>query len=648
MASSPAPKPHTDAKARGAEITDADAVKAEAVDPALLKENSLLKPYTAKGFNFPRVRVFFRPRPKIDELPQDPAPLPLLVFIHGLGGSVAQFHPLLTSLTNNASCLAVDLPGCGRSYFAPKDWRAYETDVMVELLETIIDEHCDKKHNQGVVLIGHSMGSVLAARLANKSAPHVTDLASYVLGVVGICPVAEPISKEQTSKFKGLLWVPTWLFDLWRRWDQRGGPDSASVKRFVGPEADALCRKMQYTFNKQSRTAVFRRIAWGCLASYTGDQPTGGLFGEPAWAGLDLPVFLVGAKDDKVTPPVHIEKIRVMLGKGGDSTATNGAKDPLMISTRTPSTVTSGSNSAGALGEAAAPVVTSANPVEHLPQSISDITAEDFQRRALSANVEDSFEEVTTPRDVGESPGSIPPLPLHPKKHVSSRIMPAPATHAVLYDPKTVRVLSSLISDFLINHITGRLNFGWQLQHLNCLGKWELKNLQKWQATPSVSDSIHGMFRGMKTLREVDEEHSPKIFAERWGYLVKDIIDISKDNPAYDPRGLEHAGIKYHKLPTVSKLPPSDEEVDRFIALVKRVRADQAARAKSEGWTEWSVGVHCHYGFNRTGYFIVCYLVDECGYNVQQAIAAFATARPPGIKHSHFLDSLERRYSSLG
>lgn len=531
---------------------------AEATDPALLGDNTELRSYTARGFTYPEIRIFFRPRPKIEELPQDPAPLPLLVFIHGLGGSVAQFHPLLTSLTNNASCLAVDLPGCGRSSFAPQDWDAYRTEALVELLELIINDHRDKAHNQGVVLIGHSMGTVLAARLANKEGHHVTDLPSYVMGVIGICPVASSFSKEKTAALQKLLWIPTWIFDLWRWWDQRGGPNSASVSRFVGPEAGDVARELQNRFNKQSRTPVFRRMAWGSLPTYSGDTQTGGLFGEPAWAGLDVPVFLIGAAKDTVTPASEVDKIAELLSLKSESKATNGT------------------GNGGTLGESAAPAFPSSDANELLPESIEAITSKNFERRRLSANVEDSYEEAITPRDAGESPGAIPSQPLHPRKVVKTRIMPAPATHAVLYSPNSVRTLSSLVSDFMSQHITGRLDFGWQLQHLNRLGKWELKNLKKWQAIQPVSESIDDIFRAMKTLREVDDEHSPKKFSEKWGPIVKDIIDISKDNPAYDPRGLEREGIKYHKFPTVSKIPPTDAEVATFIALVRlRSRATE-------------------------------------------------------------------------
>lgn len=527
---------------------------AEATDPPLLKENSRVRSFSANGFTYPEVRVFFRPRPKLEEFPNDPAPLPLLVLVHGLGGSVAQFAPLLTSLTNHSSCLAVDLPGCGRSSFEPQHWDAYKTGALANLLETVIDEYRDKERGQGVIFIAHSMGTAIAARLANKGGQHVTELPSYVLGLIGICPVAGPFPREKTATARKLLWIPTLVFDIWRWWDQRGGPQSASVSRFVGPEADITVRELQNKFNKQSRTPVFRRMAWGSLPTYIGSEPQDGLFGEPAWAGLDIPVFLIGAEKDAVTPPSEVDKIASLLNSKGSLMVTNGSK------------------SSGTLGESAAPIIPSAEPTDRLPESLEDITAKDFERRRLSANMEDSFEEATTPRDAGESPGVIPTQPMHPRKVVKFIIMPAPATHTVLYSPKTVRILSGLITDFMSEHISGRLDFGWQLQHLNRMGKWDLKNLKKWQAVQPVSQPISDIFRAMKTLREVDEEHSPKAFSEKWGHIVKDVVDISKDDPVYDSRGLEREGIRYHKFPTVSKIPPTDSEVTHFIAMVGTLR----------------------------------------------------------------------------
>ena len=82
-----------------------------------------------------------------------------------------------------------------------------------------------------------------------------------------------------------------------------------------------------------------------------------------------------------------------------------------------------------------------------------------------------------------------------------------------------------------------------------------------------------------------------------------------------------------------------------FISFIDRLREEQKARAEKENWgKEYYIGVHCHYGFNRTGYFLVCYMVERLGYDVQKAIDEFAKQRPKGIKHAHFLDQLFVRY----
>ena len=256
--------------------------------------------------------------------------------------------------------------------------------------------------------------------------------------------------------------------------------------------------------------------------------------------------------------------------------------------------------------------------------------------------IDDTVENPSTPN---EEPATIPPHPLKPKKDLKTTILPAPASHALLYMPSTVRILAGLISDFLCSQVSPRLSLGWQLQFLSTSGKWDVKNLAKWQAIKPVSEPIAGIFRALKTLREVDESHCPEIFVRDWGSQVKDIVDISHESPVYDPRGLEKGGVHYTKFPTVSKIPPTSEECSAFVNLIDRLRKEQKTRAESENWgDEFYIGVHCHYGFNRTGFFVVCYLVERCGYSVQAAIDEFAKQRPPGIRHAHFLDQLFVRY----
>ncbi|RFU24919.1 hypothetical protein B7463_g11418, partial [Scytalidium lignicola] len=602
-----------------------DLQDAEIVDPGLLKKHSEIRSFTTSRFTYPALRVFFRRHPQADKLPISPAPLPLLVFVHGLGGSVAQFNPLLTSLVNVSSCLSVDLPGCGLSSFEPTSWDAYTMDALAEILAVVIETYREKDTGQGVVFIGHSMGCSLAAMVASKTA-QIYSLSQHTVGFVAICPRAEPPTEKETATFKKLLYIPTPVFDLWRAWDRRGGPESASVRRFVGPDADAPSKKLQERFNSQSKTPVWRRMAAGTLPVYKDGLPHGGLPGKEIWAGLDVPVFLVAGECDNVTKPAELEKIAAFLGGSHPRAGKSTQKSEAII-------------------DAAAPVdASSSDEVQHSNPSdrkIETLHEDDFLEQQMT-NTTDMHEDPSTPH---EGLSIIPPQPSRPKKVLKITILPAPASHALLYMPSTVRILAGLISDFLSNHISGRLSLGWQLQFLSTSGKWDVKNLVKWQAVNPVSEPIGGVFRAMKTLREVDESHSPRVFVQQWGNQIKDIVDISHDNPVYDPRGLEKGGVHYHKFPTVSKIPPNSEEVRSFITLIDQLREELKTRAEKEGSNDkWYIGVHCHYGFNRTGFFIACYLVERCGYTVQGAIDEFAKKRPKGIKHAHFLDQLFVRY----
>ncbi|PBP27509.1 dual specificity phosphatase catalytic domain protein [Diplocarpon rosae] len=588
-------------------------------DPGLLRKHSEFKSYTTSRYAYSKIRVFYRKHSQADKLPAEPTPLPLLLFIHGLGGSVAQFHPLLTSLVNFAACLAIDLPGCGLSGFIPKDWNAYTTEALAELLEVVIDDY--RERNQGVVLIGHSMGASLAAVLASNSSPRPKSTSEHIVGLVGICPKADPPTEDQVATLRKILLIPGPIFNLWRKWDRRGGSESASVHRFVGADADRDTKKLQYRFNDQSKTPVWRRMASGALPFYRHGVTVGGLPGKETWAGLEVPVFLVAGEADNITKSSEIEKIASFLGKSHSVQIEVDIDNQPIVDTVSVST-----------------------PAKDQTQS----TSEDDSLH------DDSFVQVCTKTSEYAHGGpsaptdrmlANPPQFSRPRKILKTTILPAPASHALLYQPASVRILAGLISDFLSSQVSPRLSLGWQLQFLSTSGKWDVKNLEKWQNIAPISEPIAGMFHAMKTLREVDETHCPEVFLREWGSQIKDIVDISHENPVYDPRRLEKGGIHYHKFPTVSKIPPTDDEVATFIAVIDRLREEQKVRAVEEDWSEpHFIGIHCHYGFNRTGYFIVCYLVERLGYDVEMAIDEFALRRPKGIKHVHFKDRLFLRF----
>ncbi|KKA20851.1 Polynucleotide 5'-phosphatase [Rasamsonia emersonii CBS 393.64] len=595
------------------------------VDPGLLKKHSSYVSYTTSVATYPSVRTFFRQHPQMDKFPSKPSPLPLLVFVHGLGGSLAQFHPLLTSLSNVGPCLGIDLPGCGLSSFSPKSWDAYTIEALAELLAVVIERHRDRAAGQGVVLIAHSLGCSLSALLASSTSPVKTELQQHILGLIAVCPKAAPPSPREVALFRRLLWIPNPIFNLWRLWDRRGGLKSKSVSRFVGNDADPDTRQLQVRFNAQSRSAVWRRMAWGSLPEYKDDKPVGGMPGQEVWMGLQTPVLLVAGEADAITKPAEIEKLLKYFGSTHGETR---------MDTDTGSSV-----------------VPNASRVHNQIPAPYDPRAHEAE-----FGVEAADGEAVLPRDSDESDekqtnntGSV-----NPRRVVKTTILPAPASHALLYDRATYRTLAGLIQDFLFKHVDHRLNLGWQLQHLNTSGKWDVKNLAKWKKVAPTSEPIADTFVALKMLREVDEEHNPVLFSQRWKDKIYAVVDISHENPVYDPNQLEKGGIHYHKHPTVSKIPPTPDETRDFIGLVDRLEreiTDKMEKEKQQGEGEGEgectrplVGVHCHYGFNRTGFLIVSYLIERKGFSVQGAIDEFEKCRPPGIRHEHFIDTLFVRY----
>ena len=513
--------------------------------------------------------------------------------------------------------MGIDLSGCGRSKFSVKRWSAYTQEALAELVAVAVREHCEEGGRRGVVFVGHSMGCSLATLMATMYFDPSNAQGIEVLGIIAICPQAEPYFGKKRVLYTAALQIPDALFNILRAMDQRKGLHSASISQFAGKGSDDNLRLIQMRFNRQSRTPVFRRIAWGAIPRKLGSWTLNkGLPGLDVWASLRVPLFLVAGESDVVTPPQQIFKIAHALGKASAHSSSDSSK----------------------------------------PAARSD------QMKTLSET-----ETIILDRQVK---GYDQSASQHAQKAmvVKTCVLPTPAAHALFYDPANYRTLAGLIQTFLCDHVDPRLSLGWQLQLLSTEGKWDVKNLTKWQSITSVSDPVAGIFRAMKTLREVDGEHSPEKFVNRWKDKIRAVIDISHENPVYDPKALDEGGIEYYKLPTVSKTPPQAGEIQEFIKLVDRLRAlpepppsstdpstlrdpttdtqnsSTSPSNASQPQRSALIGVHCHYGFNRTGFFIACYLVEREGYSVQAAVDAFAAARPNGINHAHFLDQLFVRY----
>lgn len=437
------------------------------------------------------------------------------------------------------------------------------------------------------------MGCSFAALLASTTAFTPT-LDIPVVGLIAVCPRVHTVSPADVKRVCRIFMLPDFLVDLVRWFDRQGGEDSPSVRRVVGPSNESDLKQLQYSWNRQYRTAVLKRVSLGLLPQWDAEgKVVRGYPGESVWKDIAAPLFFIAGESDGVTPPSEVDgAIRHITGKS-----------------------------------------VSEYPEPEEPEDLLQASANGLVPLTIQPALD----------------GSIP------RHTIQTVTIPAPASHALLYAHSTYRLASALIESFLTLHVSSHLDFSYQLQLLTTSGKWDVKNLAKWKAVLPVSapicvtptTGINGLFRALKTMREQDEEHSPSVFLNDWARKIYAVIDISKDAPIYDTKSLERGGVEYHKFPTVSKIPPTPVEVQDFCSLVDKLLSERDVKraAGFEPGEKRAIAVHCHYGYNRTGFFICSYLILRQGYSVEQAINEFARAKPPGIRHAHFLDQMWLRYA---
>ncbi|KAI7867495.1 Alpha/Beta hydrolase protein [Spinellus fusiger] len=456
--------------------------------------------------------------------------VPLIVFIHGLGGQVAQWQYQLEYFSHTAHVLAIDLLGCGQSEVS-KDWDAYTTPALVQDIKELL---LHRYNHPCTVIIAHSYGCSIATYVASF-------MEDTVKALVLISPKHAVTEKQKKDQAK-LGWIPDWAVDLLRLKDRKHGLSSQSVKRMLGSESNVELREKQLRWNVMSRTSVYKRIV--CGASF----PT-----KEDYQHISANLLLIGGSKDTVVDPEDMLTIR---------------------------------------------------------------------QHYLSLDSETFLSENSTKA--------------HQQRVPKPYLFPEIGHMAMVVSPQLV---NAMLSEFLIKACgMTTLSGAWQVLHkTKGENKWDLKNYEKWALTANITASPVGcsLFRAMKVMRQTDPNHCPSAFLAKYPDIGF-IIDISNDTPPYRSSDFEDSRVHYLKLKTVSKIPPSHEDVTTFI---------QLASACWEKRPEAQIAVHCHYGFNRTGFFICCYMIEKMNVSVSEAIQAFAAVRSPGIRHAHFIDELYLRYS---
>ena len=123
---------------------------------------------------------------------------------------------------------------------------------------------------------------------------------------------------------------------------------------------------------------------------------------------------------------------------------------------------------------------------------------------------------------------------------------------------------------------------------------------------------------------------------------LKLIIDLTNTSRFYNKDEIERRGVSYVKMACRGHGETPDElQTKTFITICKNI----FSQPNDDPSKPFIIGIHCTHGFNRTGFLIVSYLVQEEGWDLTSAIGCFAAARPPGIYKQDYLDQLASLYN---
>lgn len=113
-------------------------------------------------------------------------------------------------------------------------------------------------------------------------------------------------------------------------------------------------------------------------------------------------------------------------------------------------------------------------------------------------------------------------------------------------------------------------------------------------------------------------------------------IDLTFTSRFYDKKEVESHGCKYFKLQCRGfGQTPSPEQTQTFIHLCQSFISENPLEI---------IGVHCTHGFNRSGFMLVSFLVENYGWELGAALLKFAEVRPPGIYKKDYLLELYKKY----
>jgi len=213
---------------------------------------------------------------------------PVMVFIHGWGGSLRYWLSTARALSDDFDCLLYDLRGFGRSPL-PRPISAdvaalsYELDVYADDLALLLD-HLKLKR---VCLNAHSTGASIAVLFVNRYCDRVDQAILTCSGIFEYVPLAFLLFHQASRGVVALR--PAWLSRI-------PGVDRLFMSRFLyqpipKPERQAFLEDYLQADGEAAMGTVYTAVSK--QASETMPKE---------FAGLNRPTLLISGQHDQIIP----------------------------------------------------------------------------------------------------------------------------------------------------------------------------------------------------------------------------------------------------------------------------------------------------------------------------------------------------------
>ncbi len=129
----------------------------------------------------------------IDQNDENPAKTTALL-IHGLGSSSCFYKTITPSLKSTARCISLDTPGSGLSGLGNSE------QSISSIAKDVIDLLDELQIRERIVVVGHSMGGIIASYIAAENPDRVQGV--VLIGPVNPVPAMADVFSKRTEVVK--------------------------------------------------------------------------------------------------------------------------------------------------------------------------------------------------------------------------------------------------------------------------------------------------------------------------------------------------------------------------------------------------------------------------------------------------------------